>query len=491
LLGCSQNIVKLTIISTSDFHGALESARKDPQTGQPLGGAVSLAKAIKLERSTNPGGTIYLDGGDSLAGTALSNFSKGRAVVELMNIIGLDAAAVGNHEFDFGVDELVARIGEANYPILGANIVTKPGGVAPEWVKPYAIFDLHGVRVGVIGLATVSTPITTMPSNVKDLGFLDPAAVVNRLIDQLIPSQADIVVVVGHIGVFSRSGESTIRGELLEMARRVDGVAALVGGHTHQLFSGVLAGIPAVEAAHSGTHLGRIDLAYNTKKKRIRSGRSSTVRVLAEPSDQNPEIEALIAKYNESVADLVQEVIAEAETDIVQSRRSESAMANLITDGWRSQVQTDFVFQNPGGIRDSLAAGPITYEDLYRVLPFDNTIVALRLSGAEIEELLIQGARATGHLEVSGLRYTIDNSQDPAKITITEPQIETDRLYRVSVNSFMAEGGDGLSILKNRPEAVDTGLALRDMVAAWLRAETAAGRKIAPHFDDRVQIIAN
>ena len=104
LSGCSNNLVNLTILSTNDFHGALESTIKDPETGQDLGSAASLAATIREERSMNPDGTIYLDGGDSLMGTALSNFSKGRAVVALMNMIGLDATAIGNHEFDFGVD---------------------------------------------------------------------------------------------------------------------------------------------------------------------------------------------------------------------------------------------------------------------------------------------------------------------------------------------------------------------------------------------------
>ncbi len=484
LAGCS-HVVDLTILATTDFHGALEATRNDLDTGRPLGGADALVRAVREQRATNPDGTIYLDGGDSLHGTALSNFSQGGAVVELMNLAGLDASAVGNHEFDFGIDELLSRIDEADYPFLGANIVSKGDGKAPEWATPYKIFDLHGVRVGVIGLATVSTPITTLPSNVENLRFEDPAEAINRLVNQLVPSQADLVVVVGHLGVFS-SG-TAVRGELADLAEGIQGVAALVGGHTHQLFAGELAGIPTIQAGEAGTALGRIDIAYNAKRRRVRSSRVEVLPLGAETFDV-PQVQELIAKYRKNVDGLMQEVIAVAEVTIERSRRGESAMGNLVTDAWRSQVDAEFVFQNPGGVRSSFDQGPVTYEDLYRVLPFENTVVMVDLTGAEIEELLLQGATA-GYLQVSGLRYTIDISRSPAEVVSTDPELEADRTYRVSINNFMAEGGDGLEILNRRPEAVDTGIAFRDVVAAWLRSETARGRKIQPLVDGRVRII--
>ena len=490
VLSCEPPIrreVHLTLLSINDFHGALESTRKDRDSGRLLGGGAALATAINRKRLTNPEGTLLLDAGDTLHGTALSNLTEGRAVIEFLNLVGLDAAAVGNHEFDWGVGVLLERMEEANFPFLVANMTEKSTGTAPQWAKPYEVFEVQGVRVAVIGLSTVSTPETTLPSYVRDYDFLDPASIANRLVEEILPGQADLVVLLCHLGLFWGDGESS-RGELAQVAKRVNGVAAIVAGHTHQLFAGKLSGIPTVEALASGAFLGRIDLVFDVDHRKVLSSQVRTQKILADSIEPDPDVEALVARYREDLDDLIQQVIGEADSAIARRAGGESAMGNLVVDGWHSQVDADFVFQNPGGIRSSFEAGPITFEDLYRVMPFDNTVVTVQMSGAEIETLLEQAVEENRFLEVAGLRYSVDRAQPVgSRVTITPP-LEAERTYEVSINSFMAEGGDGLTILDRRPEARDTGLLQREILAEWIRGETAAGRKIQAKLDGRIEI---
>jgi len=482
----------LTLLETSDLHGQTEP-RKDPATQHPMGGLVALAAAIEHERQADPDGTLLLDAGDMLQGTTISNLSQGRAIVDFMNLMRFDVAAVGNHEFDWGVLVLRDRMRQARFPILLANMVEKQSGRAPPWAQPYAVVERRHVRIAVIGLITIDTPLVTLPERVKDYAFLPPAEVANRLIAELVPARADLAVLLCHIGAKPSAQGGEISGELVELAKAVHGAAAILGGHTHQAFTETIAGIPVVEPGDRGQYLGRVKLhVLLATGPAARPGQATVavdgVEVLPVPSDgapPEPAVTALIDRYEKETSAALDEVLGEAASPLERASR-ECPLGNLFADVMRAAAGADLAFQNPLGIRASLDAGPIRLRDVYNVMPFDNTLVVVSLTGAEVRALLEQATERAKFLHASGLRYAIDTARPPgSRVTFTSPFDEA-RTYRVAVNNFMAQGGDGLALLTKHTEAKDTGILLRDALADWIRAETRAGRKIEAKVEGRI-----
>src|SRR6185503_20715028 len=228
----------LRIIGTNDFHGALEP-RPDP-SGVRRGGAAYVGAAIdRARRECAPScETLVLDGGDMFQGTPASNLSYGRPVVDYYNRMGYAAAALGNHEFDWGVDSLRARMRQAKYAILGAN-VRYTDGRDVEWIRNDTIVTRGRTRIGIIGLSTVNTPTSTRASNVVGLRFDDPAPIVDSIGPALRKRGANFIVVIAHAGAqCGRDGATECAGEIMNFARNLETkVDAIVSGHSHSLIN--------------------------------------------------------------------------------------------------------------------------------------------------------------------------------------------------------------------------------------------------------------
>jgi len=472
LFGCSgPRVVTLTLLTTNDIHGGIEQTSTDRDTNRPIGGAAALASLVAAERARNPDGTLLLDGGDIYQGTALSNLTDGRSTIAAMNALRYDAAAVGNHEFDWGIDTMVARMEQAEFPILAANIFDKGTQTRPDWAVPYTVVKREGVRIAIIGLATPSTPTVTMPQIVAHLDFADPALIANNLIGELVPRKADTAILLCHIGGSQRDGK--ISGHMLDLAAKVEGEIAVVGGHTHQRVAGVIGGTALVEAGSSMRWMGKVELTFDRK---LREATSSSVEILTVFADgeTDPMVAALVESARAEIAPKLEEVLGRT-TTALEARRSECTMGNLIADILRETAQVDFAFQNPGGVRASIAEGDITYQDVYAVMPFDNTIVKVELTGAEVKTLLEEAVGDGSFLHAGGLRYTSDYAR-PKGDRIVEftkadgAAIDLAATYSVAVNNFMAQGGDSLPTITNRPESVETGRLVRDAMIDWIRA---------------------
>lgn len=485
--------VTLTLLSTSDFHGALESTATDRDSKRPIGGAPFLTALIERERQKNPEGTLVLDSGDIYQGTALSNLTDGRASIDYMNEAGFDAAAVGNHEFDFGIEIMVDRIEQAEFPVLCANVHERATGKLPAWAKPYAIFVRNGVRVAVIGLATPDTPKVTMPQNVAHLDFLDPAPVANQLILDLVPEEADLVVIAAHMGGAEENG--VIEGEMVDLAERVQGETAILGGHTHRLVSGRMGDAELLQAGSSGRWLGRLELTYDRETKSVVDAKREILTVFADSGQVNsvapdPEVARMIEEVRGEIAPRLEEVIGFAGVELTVTR-AECPMGNWMSDVIREYGEADFGFQNPGGVRSPLDVGPIHYEEVYRVMPFDNTIVTAPMTGAEIKEMLETSAARESFLHVSGLKYSVDYGKpEGARILglsrLGGGDLDPAATYKIATNSFLAQGGDDLAPIVDKPGTVDTGILIREAMAEACRREKAAGREISPEVEGRV-----
>jgi len=436
---------RLRIISTNDIHGALEP--RPDASGRLRGGAAYLATAIaraKLGCVSPACETILLDGGDEFQGTPASNLAFGRPIVQLFNELGYAAGAVGNHEFDWGQDSLRARMREAKYALLAANVRDAQGRDI-TWIRDDTLVTRGALKIGVIGVATVLTPSTTRASNVSGLRFIDPVPVVDSLTRTLRSRGADYVIVVAHAGAFcDRDGATACNGEIIEFARALrQPVDAIVSGHTHSLVDATIAGIPVIQSRSSGTAFGVTDLGPGLSSHHVYDVLPDT---LAADSASAALVRAAVAR----VAPIVNRPIATIATDLVRTG-TEYPLGNLIADAMRVEGKGDVAVMNNGGIRANLRAGPATYGSLFEIQPFANVLYRLTVTGSALRDYLARLVDKRPNVHVSGVVITYDSTAAPgsrvrsAKLA-DGSMIRPDGRYTIVLNDFMATGGDGLGL---------------------------------------------
>jgi 2',3'-cyclic-nucleotide 2'-phosphodiesterase (5'-nucleotidase family) len=436
---------RLRIVATNDFHGALEP--RPDASGVRRGGAAYLATAIthaKAGCAPPSCETILLDGGDEFQGTPESNLAFGRPVVGIFNTLGYAAGAVGNHEFDWGQDSLRARMREARYALLAANVRYADGRDVP-WIRDDTMIVRGPLHVGVIGVATVATPTTTRASNVADLRFIDPAPVVDSLTRGLRARGADYVIVVAHAGAFcDRDGASACNGEIVDFARRLtEPVDAIVSGHTHSLVDAVVRGVPLVQARSSGTALAVIDLGPDGEHHQVRD-------VLTDSLAPTPSIATRVATAVARVAPFVNRPVATIAEDLIRTG-NEYRLGNLIADAARAAGHADVAVTNNGGIRANLRAGTATYGSLFEVQPFANQLHRLTISGTALQSYLEKLVARRPSVHVSGVAITYDSTAAAGSriVSVRMPDgssIQPGRQYTLVLNDFLATGGEGLGL---------------------------------------------
>lgn len=468
------------ILATNDFHGALEP-RRDSR-GVMRGGAATLAAEIARARAEcrAPGCvSLLLDGGDQFQGTPASNLGYGRPVVTLFNRLGRAASALGNHEFDWGQDTLRARMREARYPILGAN-VTDSTGKDVAWIPDDTIVSAGGLRVGIVGLATVETPRTTKPSNVSDLRFVDPVPVVNRSARALRERGAQLVVVVAHAGGFcSQTPTPSCDGEILDLARGLtERVDAIVSGHIHAPMTTVANGIPIVQARSHGSALGIIDVSLD--------GVSPVVAlrdVLPDAIAPDPGTDSLVRAVVEPLRALVNRPIA-----VVAEPMADLVLGNFMADAYRAAGGGDVAVMNRGGVRAALDSGTVTYGELFEVAPFANMLVRLTLTGAGLRAWL---EKAVGQPQLrarlSGVVVTYDSTRAPGSRVLSvvmsdgRPLVDT-LTYRFVYSDFLNLNGDGLQATEGVQRVEELGIVDIDALTEYVRRAS----PVLPPRDPRV-----
>jgi 2',3'-cyclic-nucleotide 2'-phosphodiesterase (5'-nucleotidase family) len=436
---------RLRIIGTNDFHGALEP--RPDATGKRRGGAAYWATAIKNAAAScvSPAcETILLDGGDEFQGTPASNLAFGRPVVSIFNQLGYAAGALGNHEFDWSQDSLRARMRDAHYGILGANVRYADGRDVP-WIRDDTLVTRGALKVGVIGVATPLTPSTTRASNVADLRFLPPAPIVDSLARRLRARGADYVVVIAHEGAFcDRDGATTCNGEIIELARAIkEPIDAIVSGHTHSLVDATINGIPITQARSSGTAIGVIDLGPDGSTHAVRD-------VVTDSLTADRAIEAIVAAAVKAVAPLVDRTIATIGAPLNRDG-NQYPLGNLVADAMRAGGKGDVAVMNNGGIRANLRAGTATYGSLFEIQPFANILYRVTITGKTLRDYLEKLVAKRINVHVSGVAISYDSTRAPgARITAFKladgKELNDDAQYALILNDFLATGGDGLGV---------------------------------------------
>ncbi len=468
----SQRTVEVQILGLNETHGQLTPLRRN---GRLAGGAATLAAYLEREEAENRR-TLILDSGDFMQGPAISSYFTGAPTVEVFNHIGVDAVAVGNHEFDWGQDILDQRIDQADFPFLAANIVDASGR-SPEGIEPYVIEKLQGVKVGIIGLANPDTKSVTLPAATEGLTFLDVGAsaeAANAAAAELVSQGVETIVVLAHQGL-----ETATTGPLAAIVARLDAEIDLVlGGHIPLEFDTVINGIPVVQPFGNTRGYADVTLTVDRATKDVVSVVTELDPTYVDEIIPDPEVQAIVDRYQAVLKEALGAVVGRATTSIVRNRTGESEMGNFVTDSMRSYLpEIDVAITNAGGLRADIDAGPITLEEIYAVLPFNNTLVLMDLTGAQLRQVLEEGAASQyGTVQVSGVTWSFNPTRPfgsrVTSVTVNGAPLDPTGTYRVATNNFMATGGDRFTTLTQGTSVVDTGVNLVDTVVRYLNASS-------------------
>jgi len=530
-------IVKVQIVAFNDFHGNLEPPGGNSgkitlpdQTKVDAGGAAFLASHVAALREQNAN-TIVVSAGDLIGASPLvSALFHDEPTIEVMNQIGLDYNAVGNHEFDDGAAELL-RMQEggchpvdgcadgtpfdgANFQFLAANVIVEPDPI--ETLFPsYALRTVEGVQIAFIGLTLEATGSIVSPGGIVGLTFADEVERVNALVPELTGMGVEAIVVLIHEGGLQTGTYDEcpgISGPIVDIVEGLDdAVDVVVSGHTHQAYNCVIADKIVTSAASFGRMLTDIDLEISAATGDVTAATATNVIVTREAAE--PMIEAFVAMYKQLAAPLTNQQIGTITATLAQYPPDDapglSTMGAVLADAYLDATEpvmlggAALAFMNPGGVRASLfypasgdepVDGVVTYGEGFSVQPFGNNLVVMTLTGAQIhavlEQQFIDGVEPY-ILQVSqGFTYTYSDSApigakvDPASIQLGGVAIDPAADYRVATIGFLADGGDGFSAFLAGADRVG---GVTDMQA--LQDYFAAHSPVSPPALDRVTVV--
>ena len=537
--------VEVQLLALNDFHGNLEpptgsggvtQVGVDP-TGTPVtvpsGGAEHLATQLaQLAAQQKRHNTITVAAGDLIgASPLLSAAFHDEPAIESLGLAGLDYASVGNHEFDEGAAELLRIQGGGCHPVDGCADGTPYEGAAFQYLSanafvtetgepllpPYAIHQVQGVEVGFIGMTLEGTKAIVSQQGVAGLDFADEADTANRYAAELRAQGVEAIVVLLHEGgsqtgtdAYQINGCNGLAGPIVELAARMDpSIDVVVSGHTHQAYNCELSGKLVTSASSFGRLVTDIDLRIDRRSGDVLTAVADNVIVTRDLA-RDPAQSALIARYREALGPLAAEVVGSTSTELTRAQetlygtvRGESSLGNVIADAQLAATDDEqgavAAFMNPGGVRADLDAGPVTYEEAFTVQPFGNNLVTLDLTGAQLQCLLEQQLQVARTLSPSStVSYVVDPAGTPAaagadpctggvvvddSVTIGGVPVAPSSTYRITVNSFLAGGGDGFTVLRSGTNAV-TGVIDLDALTDHLGARS----PLAAPTEDRIRI---
>jgi len=467
-------VVELVIMHTNDHHGYCWS-KKDK------GGLAKQLTLVKQARERHKN-VLLVSGGDINTGFPESDINQAEPSFKGMRLLGFDAMAVGNHEFDVRLSLLRQQEAWGGFPFLSANIYKK--GTNQRAFTPYVIKEVDGLKVALIGLTTEET--SYIAKFAEDLEFRDPVQEAKKIISEL-KDEADLIIALTHMGYYSDRHHPVSGKTDVELAKENPEISVIVGGHSHTLLrEPIKVGQTfLLQAHHYAKNMGELKLRI--KKGKVISSEYQ-MHDLDEKIAEDPEMVTLLSPYLANAKVLFDEKVGETKLvlDGVRNnvRSKETNLGNLITDLFREVTKADIAIQNGGGIRSPIDKGVISYRDVRQAFPFDNTIVHLKLSGSEILEVLNLSASlrrpAGGFLQVSGLKFIIEKNR-VTNVYVNGKPLSLERVYTVATNDFIANGGDGYSMLKDKPR-IDTGFKIAGTLKNYLKGRSS----IAPAVEGRI-----
>jgi 5'-nucleotidase/UDP-sugar diphosphatase len=461
----------VTLFYTSDEHGYLEPIQEGPDT---LGGAANLMATLR-QRGYDPDGAeaLLLSGGDMWTGPAISTWFQGASAVQVFNRMGYDAAAVGNHDFDFGQETLRTNGEAADFPFLTANVTLADGGDRPAFATSYAIREVAGVSVGIVGLSTTRTPRIVMPAHVEGLAFGEYADALRRAVPQARAEGAELVVVIAHACPSELRALAPVAAEL--------SIPLLAGGHCHTHENVEQDGVRIIGPGAHWQSFAQVDITLDTATGEVMSTHAELVPIEYATDAGNPVtpdagIESLVAEWKARGDEVLGQVIGYTESGI----EHDWSLYNLVADAWLwVYPEAELAINNLGGYREAIPPGEITRADVVAVLPFENMLIDVELTGQQVMDNLLCCGGA-----VAGFTYHRAGARIIAELDDGSP-LDPESTYHVLVNSFTYTGGDDYLFAMHDPDAYDTGIHWRESVIEWILAQqTSPERPLETLLDD-------
>jgi 2',3'-cyclic-nucleotide 2'-phosphodiesterase / 3'-nucleotidase / 5'-nucleotidase len=479
--------VHVQLLGINDFHGQLDTWRaiKD-STGKVVdysGGIEYLGAYLKKYEAENPANTLMLSAGDLVgASPPVSALLQDEPTIRFMNELGFDVGTIGNHEFDEGVQEM-KRLIYGGYNAKTAQYEAKYGkftGSTMDYVvanvvdektnepilPPYVVKTVNGVKIGFIGVVTTETPSIVVPSGVAGVKFTDEVAAINKYAKVLTNQGVKTIVVLAHDPGSSNTDGTGATGKVVDMAKDIDSsVDVIYGAHDHKYLNTKVDGKILVQSWSYGTAFSDVDLTIDPTTGDVVAGNANVIDTLHSKITPDAKIKAELDGYQADIKPITGQVVGQAADAITNeaNQAGESALGNLIADGMRKTTGSDFAFMNSGGIRNPLPKGTLTWGDLFKVQPFGNDLVTMKITGEQVRTLLNQQFNAPPSynkiMAISGLRYTWNDKlpigQKVLDIFLQDgKKIDPKALYSITVNNFMADGGDGFTVLKQGKDRV-------------------------------------
>jgi 5'-nucleotidase len=489
--GAAGGVVRLQLLGVNDLHGHLEPSDPVPHGGDRvrLGGAAWLNAHLKRASRGYPGRTIRLHAGDMVGVSPLvSSHAHDEPTVKAMNLMDFDAGTVGNHEFDEGVDELLRVVrggrrtdagafkrdtsgGRANtsdpgftgasFPYVAANTVDRQGRLV---LPPYTIVERAGVRVGVIGVTTESTPDFLLARHAGRLRFRDVSRSVNRFSRVLRRRGVEAIVVLAHSGAFERKGREQPAGEVIEETQEMSGaVDVVIAGHSHSRLNTRVAnrsgkGNKLVVQAHCyGTAFNRVVMSVDRTSGHVVRTRAEIPRTWHDEVRPDPATAALVSGYARRTAALARRVIARVRRPLDRKSAAGYAASDLgpaLAEGERALARADLAVADRSALRSDIAAGPVTYGEVFEVVPYDHPVVRMRLPGTEVQRVLAYDAGS------GPSRGLVASGFDPAG------GLDASRSYTVAMSELFADatglsrgrGGRGFKTVGTEVDALAVGI---------------------------------
>ncbi len=475
--GGGGGVAHVTLFHTSDEHGWLTPDDASSPT-EVFGGASQLMGQLVAAEGYDPTQHLLVSSGDNWTGPAISTWFKGESAVEVFGAMGYRASAVGNHEVDFGLDNLAERAAQASYPYLAANIREVATGERPAYLKAFQIVEVGGVSVGLVGMAGTHTATTADPRITVALTFESPADTLETVVPEVRAAGADVVVVLFH--------DCAMPELLVPGGPAIDLVLA---GHCHQVKTSQSQGVKVVQSGSYFHGYSRIDFDFDRATETVGPIQVKYEEVSHAPGEAPPYpsdagVDAIVDQWQ---AEVDVDLGLAVGTTVSGIPQASSLMGNWITDSWLAMhPEADIAILNSGAMRQGIPSGPFTVEDVFGMLPFDNRLVEIDLTGAdlvaELTNNLVGCAGAGCGPMIGGARFV--PGTDPLEVYVGGVAIDLAATYRVIVPDYLYYGGDQYAFAVYDDTPVDLGESFRDPVIDWTIAlGTSASDPVEDHID--------
>lgn len=471
--------VRVTLLQVNDVYQFMPVERG---TEGGLARVSALRKRIMKESPH----ALFLLSGDTISPSVESITYKGAQMIDAWNQVGLDYSVFGNHEFDFGPEVLRERVKESRFGWLGANVIDTKTGKTFADTPPFKIHDFNGAKVAVFGIVLPETKTTSNPG--PDVEFRGACETARELMPRMREAGAHAIVALTHLSMR----------EDKELARCAPGIDVIIGGHEHTLLQSASAGTPIFKMTADGREMGRIDLNINTQTGRVESIDWEVIPV-DESVEEDPDFAPVLKKYEEKLKELAAKV---GRTEVALDARSaanrttETNLADFVADAFKKATGADAALVNGGSIRADtvITPGDLTLRDVLSILPFNNELVVIEVTGEVLKQALEHGLSRTApgaepgrFPQVSGIRYSFDATRPPGsrvvEVTVSGRPLDPAKRYKLATTRYIADGGDQYAMLKGHENLLGEKLVDSEV----LRRAVASVEAISPQADGRVK----